>query len=271
MTRAKARRKGSVSPKKQTTPPKKKAARQQYPEGALADALREVQQKNKSLRQIAKEYGVPVPTLHRHATGKTKTTSIGRQPYLTREAEARIAKNVLAWHDTGMSLTLCQLKSFALHVAKELQPGSSLVKTWIAKGVSAKWTRGFLGRHPDISVRIADNLDHKRRNVTKGQIDDFYNLVAQVCTGGTAMYVASDFQDNTARLSALHAPLQVQAKYGPFPPERILNLDETNLQPQGRQRSVLCRRGVSQIGTDGWFSDPKGSSVTEMCLSCPVN
>ena len=217
----------------------------------MADALEELQQKNKSLRQIAKEYGVPVPTLHRHATGKTTSTSIGRQPYLTREAEARIAKNVLAWHDTGMSLTLCQLESFALHVVKELQPGSSLVKNWTAKGVSAKWTKGFLGRHPDISVRFADNLDHKRRNVTGAQIEHFYNLTAQVCTDGTAMYVASGFENNTACSSALHAPLQVNAKYGPFPPERILNLDETNLQPQGRQRSVLCQRGAWHAHTAG--------------------
>lgn len=83
MTKAKARRKGSVSPKKQTPPSKKKAARQQYPAGALADALQEVQQKTKSLRQIAKAlpmaYGIPFQTLHRHAAGKTKSTSIGRQ------------------------------------------------------------------------------------------------------------------------------------------------------------------------------------------------
>lgn len=194
MTKAKARRKGSVSPKKQTPPPQKKAARQQYPQGALADALQEVQEKIKSLRQIAKDYKIPVQTLHRHATGKTKSTSIGRQPYLTREAETRIAKNVLAWHDRGLSLTVCQLKSFALHVAKQLQPGSSLVRTWTAKGVSAKWTRGFLGRHTYISVRIADNLDHKRRSVTEAQIDQFYKLIAQVCTCATTMHLVLIFK-----------------------------------------------------------------------------
>lgn len=165
MSKARTRKKGSLSSKK-------KPARQQYHPRALADALQEVQQKVKSLRQIAKEYGNSVQTLHRHATSKTKTTSIGRQPYLTKEAEARIAKNVLAWHDRGLSLTMGQLKSFALHVPKELQPNSSLVKTWTASGVSAKWTRGFLQRHSFISLRIADNLDHKRRNVTEPQTSE---------------------------------------------------------------------------------------------------
>ena len=151
----------------------------------MADALTEcaanADSDNKlSLREISKLHGVPLNTLHRHLKGITKSSNIGRKPLLGIDIEDRIAENILAWHDRGLSLRISQLKLFTFHVAQKLQPDAPLVKAWAKTGVTAKWVRGFLKRHPVISIRIADNLDHHRRNVTAEHIKDFYKLLEKV-------------------------------------------------------------------------------------------
>ena len=89
----------------------------------------------------AKLHGVPLNTLHRHFKGITKSSRIGRKPLLGIDIEDRIAANIMAWHDRGLSLRN-QLKLFTFYVAQKLQPNAPLVKAWAKTGVTAKWVRG---------------------------------------------------------------------------------------------------------------------------------
>ncbi|BDA42739.1 probable Jerky protein homolog-like at N-terminal half [Coccomyxa sp. Obi] len=220
-----------------------KSKRQEYPAEALTNALKECEANSEkadeaklSLRQIAALHGLPLSTLHRHLSGITKSTTIGRKPVLGIEVENTIAKNVLAWHDRGLSLRISQLKLFTFDVAKDLHPDAPITKAWARTGVTAKWVHGFMKRHPMISKRISDNLDHHRRNVTVEHVKGFFRLLKEVTD-----------------------------EHGPFTADRIFNLDETNMQPSGRQESVLCRRGSWHAHTAG---NANRDSVTLLpCIS----
>ena len=129
--------------------------------------------------------------------------------------------------------------------------------------------RGFLNRHPGISVRVSDNLDHHCRNETAEQLQDFYELLKR-CSFATCKPVTA--------LSLLHCPRNLheaarcrapgkhgKQEHGPFTAASIWSLDETNLQPAGRQESVLCRRGSWHAHTAG---NANRDSITHLpCIS----
>lgn len=155
-----------------------KAVRQSYPKEALEAAIAEARQPNhQSLKAIAKSHGVPSSTLHRHLTGQTSCTHIGRRPYLSKEVEDQIAGKMQMWHERGYSVQKTQLAAFVFYTAHKLQPDSSMVKGWESKGVSAKWTRGFLKRHPNISVAVVKDRDKAQPADYK---EFYYDLVAQL-------------------------------------------------------------------------------------------
>ncbi|BDA47242.1 hypothetical protein COCOBI_10-0880 [Coccomyxa sp. Obi] len=161
-----------------TRPQQQKAVRQSYPKEALEAALAEARQPNhQPLKAIAKSHGVPSSTLHRHLTGETSCTHIGRRPYLSKEIEDCIASNIQKWHDVGYLMQKTQLAAFVFVIASELQPDSHMVKSWESKGVSAKWMRGFLRRHPNISATVVKDLEKKKPAAYK---QFYFDLVAQM-------------------------------------------------------------------------------------------
>ncbi|CAL8472303.1 g11845 [Coccomyxa elongata] len=156
----------------------RKAVRQSYPKEALEAALAEARQPNhQPLNAIAKSHGVPSSTMHRHLTGTTSCTHIGRQPYLSKEVEDQIVDKILLWLDRGFALQKSQLAAFVFHIAKKLQPDSRMIKSWERTGTSAKWTRGFLKRHPIISERLAQI---KGRETGPDEYKHYVELLAQV-------------------------------------------------------------------------------------------
>ncbi len=157
-----------------------KAVRQSYPKEALEAALAEARQPNhQPFKAIAESHGVPLTTLHRHMTGKTSYTRIDRQPYLSRDIEDQIAGKIQMWHDKWEYVVQkTQLEAFVFSIANELQPDSRMVKSWAKKGVSAKWNRGFLRRHPNISHAVVHDLDKAARPADYKQF--YLELVAQM-------------------------------------------------------------------------------------------
>lgn len=137
----------------------------------------------KGVRAAAKEYGISRSTLSRHfcqyqssssgsdnATSDTphvRTNGLHRMVFSPKE-EAEMAQLILDWADTGYALMLVQMYALVLKAGQTLHPNSAVVKSWAQAGrPSPKWVKGFFSRHPELSRRMANPHDGKRRTVTK--------------------------------------------------------------------------------------------------------
>lgn len=187
-------------------------------------------QEGASICHTSNEMQVSKTTLRRHCADPTaikdpsfKSRS-GRQPALPAGFEDEVVRQVLAWHERGLSLPPAILKAYVVKAASDLYPDNPLVQLWQQQGKPGyHWMSNFLERHPEISARQGDNHDRKRMAVTKENIATFYDLLEEL------------LQDYPQLTSA-----------------HMFNLDKTNLAPESKAGTVLCKRG-------SWHSHTSGS------------
>ena len=117
--------------------------------------------KNKEMRflKASKTFGVPKTTLHRHLKGDNKYVlngkkHVGRQVDLPEDIEPQLVEHAIDLEARFYVLTPQNLRRLAYQIAEINQ-----VKTRFnhdEKLAGKKWLRGFLKRHPEISLRLPE-------------------------------------------------------------------------------------------------------------------
>src|SRR6218665_636859 len=170
-------------------------------------------------RSASKKYGVPISTLERRVKNKNKiakeaTKSLGSKQRIFSDAmEADLMRYILRMEELYFGLTLMDLRHMAYQIAE--QNGTPNLFDSGKELAGYDWVRGFMRRHPNLSVRTPEATSAARaRGFNRVNVGDFFGLLEKV-----------------------------QEKWH-FSPTRVFNVDETGITTvQGRPSKIVALRG----------------------------
>lgn len=166
----------------------------------------------------SKIYKIPRITLFYKSTGKYPVQcKSGVSTVLSKEEEGHLSKWIVDLSTTGFPVTKEQLlDSVALLIKKLKRPNN------FKNGRPGRhWYEGFMTRHPEISIRMSQNLTSSRAKVTEASIRNWFSEI-----------------DNYFKLNNISFQDD---------PRRVFNADETAffLSPKGK--SVLAKKGTKAV------------------------
>ena len=177
-------------------------------------------------KSAAKQYNVPKSTLERRHKGKNKiavgsTKFLGTtKSILPADLENELTSHILLMEEKGFGLTYVDVRKLAYELA---EANGVVHKFNKADGMAGKyWLYGFLGRHPELSLRTPENTSMARAvSFNKGNVDKFFDLL-----------------DKT---------LKENPSIGP---DMIFNCDETGLTTvPNHPPKIVGRTNKKQVGT----------------------
>lgn len=205
-------------------------------------AVEAVRTKKMGYLKAAKLYKVPRATLFRYCKSDKnindiKKNTLGRNPILPQELEAKLVDYILNMEKNFFGLTRRDLRTLAFQLARRnnLPNNFSLLQESAGK----KWLKGFLKRHGHkISIRKPT---------------------------GTSVVRASGF--NRQSVSEFFDLLEKVMDEKKFSPKQIFNVDECGICiVQSKCPQILALKGKRQIGA--LTSTERGSLITvSMCMS----
>lgn len=134
--------------------PKRTSTRGKYGEQALSDALQALAA-GTSLKKAARDYGIPCKTLRRHRDNKVSTPGKiflgGKRPTLSLEFEVELVSHIQNMERALFGLTTVDMRRLAFEFAERAKIEHKFNKD--SKMAGNDWLRGFLSRHPVISLR----------------------------------------------------------------------------------------------------------------------
>ena len=127
----------------------------QYTEDNIIQALNDVTNK-KPIRQAAREWGIPYPTLRNRLNGiECHSNASESQQRLSRVQEEYLTQWVLTQEALGLSPTHGQIREFTQRVLAIKGDHQPLGKRWI---------QAFLRRNPILRTKRARTIDSQRVN-----------------------------------------------------------------------------------------------------------
>lgn len=214
--------------------PKKGIKSQKWTQENLIEATKAVKNDSVGYRRAAKQYGIPVGTLHRYIKSTENQTKkkMGRPPHLGKEIEDELAKYCKIMESAYFGLSRNDLRIMAYQLAIRNKKNHTFSETKLTAGKN--WLKGFLKRHPDISFRQPTGTSISRvKGFNKESVNCFYNLLGE-------QYEKYNFQ-----------------------PHRIFNVDETGFSVvQSKHPKIAAAKGKRQIGI--LTSAERGSLITSV-------
>ena len=187
-----------------------------YSREEMDNALRKIKT-GKSIRSVAKSCKIPRSTLYDHAFGKNKGHNVESvyKKTLSATDETALCNYITYMSDRGFPLTRKMISTLVVAIAKTSNRETQM--NLDKKGPSKKWLKRFIKKHPELTERRPDNLERARAEVTKEQIDQYFQLLG----------------DTLERLG-------IRSK-----PSAIFNCDETGFSGKETYRGkVIVRRGT---------------------------
>lgn len=221
---------------------KKKTTRQEWSELSMQEAVNSVINGAMGYKKAAVQFNVPQTTLERYVKKKrenpnyTICKTMGRfVRVFTPEQEAELVDYLTTMEARLFGLTCNELRELAY----ELACRNNLSHPFGEEGKTGiEWVRGFMARHPTLSLRKPEATSAARAmGFNKPVVDTFFDLLTNVI--------------DTHKLSA----------------DRIFNSDETGISvnPKGHSK-IIALKGRRQVGT--LTSAERGETVTvEICFS----
>lgn len=181
-----------------------------YPEETLISCLQSVRNGMKCSEASA-VYKIPVRTIYNKLSQPENSVirPFGGQTIFSPQEESAFAANLLASSDFGFPLTKEDIRAVVRHYLLKLGRNVSKFRDGISPGPD--WVNGFLGRHPEISCRVARNVKADRAAIDEKVLREYQANLAESLEG--------------------------------VPPELIFNYDETNITDNPGERKVLAKRG----------------------------
>ena len=151
---------------------------QQWSIETMSEAMKLVKLNEKSLRQAAREYDVPLTTLKRRVDGEVSLNAKPGPPtVLTREEEKKLCEYYLTMCDMGYGLTVEDIRRVAYVIASN----SGRPHPFKNGKASLDWYEGFLRRFPCLTLRKEEALSYMRaKNADEKIIEDFFAKLAAV-------------------------------------------------------------------------------------------
>jgi hypothetical protein len=142
---------------------------------SLVAAIEAVKNGNTTIRQAAKQYGIPYTTLHdRLKSGNISKISFGRPPIFTAPQEKEMAEHIILLSKLFYWRTIVDLRKIAFTYAERLKVAHNFCKE--TKLAGRDWLEGFLRRNPRISLRRPQATSINRITAfNKEEIVTFYD------------------------------------------------------------------------------------------------
>ena len=189
------------------------------------------------LLTASKMYSVPRNTLRRRVCSNENLPKFGQHTTFSLEVENQLVEHLLKLDAIGYGLTYKELRSLVYRYA--FSNGMKHPFNNDLQMAGKEWVRGFLSRHQNLSLRVAETLSYARaKGMCKEKVSVFYN--------------------NLCKLLDQH---NLWDK-----PTNVYNCDETGLQLVYKPKKVISVRGkrdvVSQTNCE------RGETVSVMaCVS----
>lgn len=189
-----------------------------YTEADMLRALEEVKG-GSSVKAAAAKFKVPRTTLLNKSKEKyQEERRMGPPTILSKEEEERIVQWMFTRAKAGFPVTKNNLLDGVSNFLKKIQRPNPFTQ-----GVPGRsWFESFLKRHPNISVRMAQNLTSSRANVTKENLIHWSPEVQHYLQDNNLMEIFED-------------------------PSRVFNADEAALFLNPKGSKVLVPRGSKSV------------------------
>ncbi|XP_049879436.1 uncharacterized protein LOC126376220 [Pectinophora gossypiella] len=224
---------------------KRKTNRGVWSEEEMKLAIQEVLDGKKGYKLASKIFNVPQTTLERKVNEARKNensvlnvkVSLGPiRTVFSEEEEILLVQYLKEMEGRLFGLTTCELQKLAYELA--VRNNKQHKFNDIKKKAGKDWLRGFLNRHPDLSLRKPENTSAARAaGFNKVSVGQFFELLGR----------------------------SLDEKC--FTPDRIYNCDETGVSIVPKSRSkVIAATGKKQVGA--LTSAERGTTITvEICFN----
>jgi len=161
-----------------------------------------------TVREAAKKFEVPKSSLHDRATGAHGDRD-GRPAELSMVEERMIVERLKVLAAWGFPVTSSDLR----HLVKSYIDKKGQVNRRFTDNLpTTRWVDRFLGRHPDLTLRMANPIKRARAKVSREEVQDFITHWEKTIEG--------------------------------VPPSNIFNYDETNLKDDPGAQKCIFRKGT---------------------------
>lgn len=191
--------------------------RKDYDQKALESAITDVQN-GLSKKAAAKKYGVPRATIQFRLSTKFVKSSCGPSTVLTTEEESLLED----W------ITKCARKGFPrrkddiLQSVKEFIDTSGKITPFTDNVPGKSWYKGFLSRHPNISLRESEAVTRASASLSEKDIRKWFEDITNYLRDENAIEILKD-------------------------PTRVYNGDETNFVLCPKTCKVLAIKGTKNV------------------------
>ena len=199
-------------------------------------AIHAVRNKEMGYLKASKQFGVPKSTLEDYVKQFNKTPEqlvavpIGRRPILSLKLEENLVSYCLEMDRRFYGIGLADIKRLAYQLA--IKNGLRHPFSHENGAAGKKWLKGFLKRHPNLSIR-------KPQGISKARIKGFT-------------------PENVNKFFALLEPEMQKIN---FNPARVYNVDESGITTvQSKNCRVIALKGKKQVGAV--TAAERGSLVT---------
>ncbi|MEE4248024.1 MAG: helix-turn-helix domain-containing protein [Kangiellaceae bacterium] len=173
-----------------------------YGEERLSQALTEIAS-GSSMRGASLKIGVPRRTLQRHAkkeVSKPGEQHLGRRGIFSLEVENQLAEKLVDLQRRFYGETLDDLQHSAYQMAERMDIPHPFRKE--SKKAGRGWVRGFLERHPELSVRAPEPTSMSRAvGFNRPQVHRFVDL-----------YPSQIFNTDESGITSVHKPPRIVDK-----------------------------------------------------------
>jgi len=211
----------------------KKSSRGSWSHGSMVEAAKAVQN-GMNLYRASVEYGLPRNTLRARVNGDASKKAYEKPCVLGAANEQALVDRIIYLQRLGFGLTITDVRRLAFDFVQKTNIHGSLFNA-DKKIAGWDWYRAFMQRHPEITVRMAQNISHARAQcMNRPMVHTFFQMYEQ------------EADELLLRAS----------------PHSIYNADETGLQLHLRPGKVLAAKGdrsVLQV-----TNSERGQNVTVM-------
>lgn len=191
----------------------------------LERAVRAVKSGRMTIRGASEQFAVPYTTLRRWV--KTPTLlEYGGQTALTEADERRLSEGLLTCANWGFPQQPRDVKNI---VQSYFDRQGRIVKQFKNNCPGREWVKNFLKRHPELTVKMSENIKRVRASVTRETLQEYF--------------------------------ANLESTLKDVPASQIINYDETNFTDDPGNVKVIVKRGVKHADR---IMDTSKTSVSVM-------
>lgn len=197
-----------------------------YPTRNFEMAVKEVKNKILSVRAAAEKWNVPKSTLHNHVKEIKCTNTYGGQTVLTPDEEKMVSEGIMTAAQWNFPLSIRDIK---LIVKSYLDRSGKNIKNFNMNLPGDDWAKNFLGRHQELTVRLAQNMKRARAvsvqvqvDVINSYFDELYQAIENVPPENVINYDETNFSDDPGKIKVI-------TKRGSKHCDRVMDTSKTNI------------------------------------------